>query len=181
MILKSSNTHKIKEFQRLLIGKNIIIQKGEDIKEVLGNKDEVIIYKTLAAGNNVLVEDSVLIIDGKEEVEIRWKWKNLKTNSLIKIIISIGLLKNNKVYVYRGELEAIVDRSKGMNGVAFEPFIIPLEHNPNKLTFTELMKVINKDLFDPRAKAVKNLLNNNPAFIIDVKDIPTWNGKYQNS
>jgi len=180
LIFQSSNSYKISEYKRLLDGQDIEIQNGKDIKEVLSDMDEVIIYKAIEAGENVIVEDTVLFIDGKEEVEIRWKWKDLKTGSHIRWIISIGIVRNGFVEVYRGQTEAIVDRSKGMDGEAFEPFIVPINDNPNKLSYSELAKVIDKDIIDPRAVAVKNLLNDNPTFVQNLKDIPTWNGQYQN-
>jgi len=180
MVLKTSNPYKIKEFTRLLCDTEITIEKGTDIKEVLADKDTVVLYKAMAAGENVLVEDSVLTINGKEEVEIRWKWQDLKTGSHIIWTISIAIMLNDTIKVYRGEVEAIVDRSLGMDGEAFEPFIVPLKNNPNKLSYVELGKIINKDTIDPRAMAVQNLLKDNYVLKKDIKDLPNWRGEYQN-
>jgi len=180
LILKSSNPYKISEYTRLLKDTEVKVEAGTDLKEVLADKDTVILYKAIAGGNNVIVEDTVLEINGVEEVEIRWKWKDLQTGDKIKWIISIGVLQNNEVKVYRGEIEAIVDRSFGMDGEAFEPFIVPLKNNPNKISYTLLSKEIDKDIIDPRAMAVQKLLNKEPVFVKNINDIPQWIGDYQN-
>lgn len=180
IILKTSNPYKLSEYQRLLNGHDIEIQKGMDVKEVLGTIDEVIIYKTLAAGENILVEDTTLIINGKEEVEIKWKADKLKTGDKIKFIVSIGILTNNKVKVAQAEIEAVVDRSLGTDGVEFEPYIVPTLNNTDKLSYTKLSKAINKDLISPRAMALKKFLNNDFKINLDKNSIPAWNGNFQN-
>jgi len=180
LILKSSNQYKIKEYNRLLANTEVKVEAGADLKEVLADKDTVITYKAIAGGDNVIVEDTVLIINGKEEVEIRWKYQDLKTGDNVKWIISIGVLQNGEVKVYRGETEAIVDRSFGNDGEAFEPFLVPVKNNPNKISYTLLGKEIDKDIIDPRAMAVQKLLNNDPVFVKNIKDIPIWTGDYQN-
>jgi len=180
LILKSSNQYKISEYTRLLKNTAVKVETGNDLPEVLSDRDTVITYKSLAGGNNVIVEDTVLVIDGKEEVEIRWKWKDLKTGSHVKWIISIGVLQDNQIKVYRGEIEAFVDRKFTGNGEAFEPFIVPIDNNPTNTSYTLLSKLINKDIIDPRAMAVQNLLDDNPVFVKNVDDISPWTGEMQN-
>ncbi len=180
IILKSSNAYKISEYTRLLKDHNIKIEKGQDLQEVMGTMDEVIIYKALEAGENVLVEDAIIFIDGKEEVEIKWKWKDLKDNQHVKWVISLGIVQNGVVTVFRGYTEAIVDTSFTDKGEVFEPFIVSLKNNPDKLNYSTLSKVINKDIIDPRAMAVKKLISNDFEFQKDIFNIPVWNGTYQN-
>jgi len=180
LILKSSNPYKISEYTRLLKGTDVVVQEGNDLKEVLSDMDTVITYKSLAGGENVIVEDTILIINGKPEVEIRWKYQNLKTGDKVTWVISIGVLENNQVKVYRGSIDAIVMRHNNEVGEAFEPFLVPIENNPDKLTYTDLARVIDKDLIDPRAMAVQKLLNNDPVFVKNVEDIPVWKGNFQN-
>ena len=180
MILKSSNPYKISEYKRLLANTDISIEKGEDLREVLGSINEVIIYKAIDAGENVLVEDATLIINGVEEVEIKWKLDSLKTGDEVTWIISLGILNNGIIRVYQGSIDVIVDRSLGMDGVAFEPFFVPIENNPDKLSYTVLAKTINKDIIDPRAKAVSKLLNGKIDIVAEREDFPTWTGAYQN-
>ena len=180
LILKSSNQYKISEYTRLLKGTEVTVETGSDLKEVLSDMDTVIIYKSLAGGKNVIVEDTILIINGKPEVEIRWKWKNLKTGDKVTWVISIGVLVENQVKVYRGSIDAIVQRTSNEVGEAFEPLLVPVENNFNKMSYSNLAKIINKDTIDPRAMAVQKLLNNDPVFVKNVKDIPTWKGAYQN-
>ncbi len=71
MYLTTSNKNKIAEFKSIL-GDKITIKKGKDVKEVNGNIDEVIIYKSLDSRINSIVEDTILEVDGKEVVDIRY-------------------------------------------------------------------------------------------------------------
>jgi len=178
--LKTSNKYKISEYQRLLSSENIIIEEGEDLKEILGTADEVIMYKAIDAGENILVEDATLIINGREEVEIKWKADSLKTGDYVTWVISLGIVRNGILQVYKAQTDLIVDRSLGNDGVAFEPFLIPINNNPNKLSYTVLSKKIDKDIIDPRAMAIKKFLNNDLHYVIDSSEIKPWEGKYQN-
>lgn len=180
IILQTSNAYKLSEYQRLLEGQDIEIQKGKDLREVLGTIDEVITYKVLAAGENVLVEDTALIINGKEEVEIKWKADTLKSNDKISFIVSIGIFRKGRVQISQSKIDAVVNRSLGTDGVDFEPYIIPLLNNPDKLSYTQLSKAINKDIIDPRSKALQNFLSNNFKIDKDIMDIPVWKGEFQN-
>lgn len=171
LVLKSSNKYKISEYKRLLKDVDIDVQEGEDLKEVVGSIDEVIIYKTLNAGENVLVEDTAFIVNGKEEIEIKWKQNELITGDEVTWIISLGLFKEGKIIVYRGMIDAVVNKELGTDGAYFEPFIVPLDLNPDKMSYTELAKIIDKDLIDPRAMAVDNLLEGVPELVVPIEII----------
>lgn len=180
IILKSSNAYKISEFTRLLKDTEVKVEPGEDLKEVLSNIDEVITYKSFMAGEGVLVEDTTMIINGKEEVEVKWKYKDLQTGDQVRWFISLGVLIEGKIKVYKGFLDTIVDRSLGEEGEAFEPFLIPLRDNPEKLSYTVLSQKINKDIIDPRADAVRKFLADTPDFEVDAAELSPWTKQWQN-
>ncbi len=178
--LKSSNPYKISEYQRLLKSEAIQIEAGDDLKEVLGTAMEVIIHKAIDSGEDVLVEDTTLIVNGVEEVEIKWKQDELKDGDKVTWVISLGLVRNGKVEIYRAEKDLIVDRSFGKDGVAFEPFLVPVEDNPDRLSYTLLSKAIDKDIIDPRAMAVRKFLAGEVEAYFDKDSISPWDGDYQN-
>jgi len=159
MKLQSSNAYKISEFTRLFGDTNIIVEEGKDLKEVLGSIDEVVVYKSKAAGMDILIEDSTMIVNGKEEVEIKWKFGTLKTGDKVDWIVSLGVWVNEEIRVYKGVISTIVDRGRGDEGVAFD---------------------IEKDLIDPRAMAVRKLLSGKPDFTIEVDKMREWEGEWQN-
>lgn len=75
-IFTTSNKFKSQEFKKYL--PSVKIKKGKDLDEVMGTKEDVIIYKSLDAGEGYLVEDTILIVNGEEIVDIRWKADELE-------------------------------------------------------------------------------------------------------
>ena len=180
IILKSSNPYKLSEYKRLLQDEAILIKEGEDIKEILGTADEVILYKAIEAGEDVLVEDATLIINGKEEVEIRWKTDSLETGDKVTWIISLGIVRNGIVEIYKAQTDLVVDRFFGTDGVAFEPYLVPVKNNPKQISYTMLSQEIDKDIIDPRSMAIKKFIKNDIDFSVNLIDVKPWEGKYQN-
>lgn len=176
MILTTSNKNKIKEFKDIL-GNDLIIQSGKDIKEVDGTMDEVILYKSLEAGKGFIVEDTILICDGKEVVDIRWnqedKLKNIKTASWI---VSLGYNDGKNLNVFRGIINGIIVEPK-CEGFGFDPYFLP---DGSDITLAELDKQGLKNNFSARKIALLNLKNNNFYSSIKINEIEKWNGKYQN-
>lgn len=176
MILVSSNQKKINEFKNYF--PDLIVQTGKDIKEVLGTKEEVIMYKSLEAGNNYVVEDTIVEVDGKELVEIRWKKNSLVNGQKIRWITSLGYYKDDKIYVYQGIIDGVVvtdrldDRAFG-----FDDVFVP---NGIDKTLFELELIGIKGDYSARKFALQSFRDNDYKFCYNIKDIPQWNGQYQN-
>lgn len=179
MIIVSSNKTKIKEIQSYL-GDSIQIESGKDLSEVLGNIDEVITYKALDAGDGFVVEDTILLINGEEIVDIRWKLNQLEEGDEATWITSIGYNHNGKITVFRGYQKGLITKNQGTDGFAFDPYFIPIElvDSYNALTLTQLGE--KKANYSARVFALQNLVKNCHVFEVDIKDIPAWTGKYQN-
>ncbi len=175
VILSSSNKSKIEEFKQILPNLKTVV--GKDIKEVDGNIDEVIIYKTLEAQKNEMVEDTILIVNGKEVVDIKWNIDKLKEGDKAIWVTSLGYNDGKSVTIYRGELNGIITKKRGNDGVAFDPFFIP---ENSTMTLSELKKENLKIFFSARTKALLNFRNNIQYKQIAINKIPKWNGKYQN-
>jgi len=176
MTLSTSNQNKIKEFKRML-GNEITIIEGADIKEVNGTMDEVIIHKAIDAGEDMLVEDTILIIDGKEVVDIRWNQADkLKNAKKAQWVVSLGYNSGSFIYVYRGIINGIIVEPLG-EGFGFDPYFLP---DGSDITLAQLEAEGNKDKFSARSMALFYLKHKNYSFIRDIKNTPAWTGTYQN-
>lgn len=176
MTLSSSNQNKIEEFKRII--PDLIIVKGADLKEVDGNMDEVILYKALAAGRDMIVEDTILVVDGAEVVDIRWKLKKaLSVGSSAKWIVSLGYNDGEHIYVYRGEIDGRIIESNEP-GFGFDPYFRP---SGSLCSLAVLEKFGTKDHFSARLTALSNLRNNSYVSKTSIDDIPPWTGRYQNA
>lgn len=179
-ILSTSNQNKIEEFESIL-GNSLTIQKGKDLKEVAGTVDEVIIYKALAAGKDFIVEDTILEVEGKEVVDIRYCIeKYSKKEIAAKWIVSLGYNNGTEIIIYRGIIEGklISVDCIPQDSFGFDSYFIPLINNNDK-TLYQLKKVGLKDTYSARRIALMNLIKNDYVTKKLIKNIPAWNGAYQ--
>lgn len=176
VVLSSSNLNKINEFKRII--PNIQIVQGKDIKEIYGNMDDVIIYKSLDMGKNFIVEDTILKIDGKEVVDIRWNQEDkLKNTKKCEWIVSLGYNDGTNIYIFRGIVNGIIVKPNINGGFGFDPYFLP---DGCDITLAELENEGNKDKFSARVKALKKFIKFKPDKIIRIDQIKPWKGKYQN-
>jgi len=176
MYLISSNDKKIAEFRRF--GLDLKIKKGIDLKEVKGTSEQVIVYKSLAAGKDTVVEDTILIIDGEEVVDIRWKIDQLTTAENCQWVVTLGHNDGEMIHIYRGIIDGkLVKPDQPItNAFGFDPFFVP---NGSYRTLYDLEKIGKKDDFSARHIATKQLTLKQPTFSQRIKDIPAWTGDYQ--
>jgi len=180
MKLVSSNETKLKEFQRILPEMEIL--KGLDLKEVQGTPEEVIIYKSLEAGKGTVVEDTILIIEGEEIVDIKWKIQELKKlpkGNTIKASwqVMLGYNTGNKIEIYKGIVNGIIIPESKDEGYGFDPYFLP---DGSAVTLAKLEDKGNKDRFSARTNALVNLKMKRKEKVLRTKTIPKWTGKYQN-
>ena len=180
MTLLSSSKNKIKEFKHLveLLLFNLKVALGKDLPEIEGSMDEVILYKSLDAGKGYLVEDTILIIDGQEVVDIRWNQEDkLKENQKAQWAVSIGYNDGVSIKVFRGIIEGIIVNPIGV-GYGFDPYFLP---NNSELSLAQLDERGLKDDFSSRKLALEKVKGNNYLFERKISSIPKWEGEYQNS
>ena len=173
LILKSSNKNKINEFKRIL-GDSLTIESGIDLPEVDSNPLNVIIYKAIEAGENVIVEDTTLIIDGKEIVDIKWKINELsKINKKVPVVwrVLLGVFQEEKIYIFEGIVNGIIITDPTVEGYGFDTYFLP---DGSDITLAQLDKDGEKDNFSARKIALINLLKNRPIKVIDKKLIEQW-------
>lgn len=175
--LLTSNADKIAEFSRFGLA-DILFAQGEDLDEVDGTPDEVIVYKAIAAGAMRIVEDSVVLIDGDPVVDIRWKLANLGglLGKKIDFEVRLGVNDGTSVHVFKGIASGCIVEPRGSGGFGFDPFF---EETETSMTFAELAEKGMKDVCSPRLEAVSRLLAWDVEFATSIASVPFWEGSMQ--
>ncbi len=175
--LVTGNDDKIREFSRFGLT-NLSSAKGEDIEEVDGTPEEVIVYKAIEAGAMRIVEDSVVLIDGEPMVDIRWKLADLGglIGKRIDFEVRLGVNDGTSVHVFKGRTSGRIVEPRGDSGFGFDPFF---EVDSIGMTLAELAGKGLKDSNSPRLAAVKQLLAWNADFSAEIGSVPSWKGPMQ--
>jgi inosine/xanthosine triphosphate pyrophosphatase family protein len=179
--LVTSNKFKLTEYNRF--GLNLEIQEGLDLKEVDGTSEEVVIYKAIEAGENNLVEDTILMINGAEVVDIRNKIDDLADikDSYVVWIVSLAVLQNGKVYIATAMVKGTLKQPAiaPVNSFGFDPYFYPA-NTEDGLSLHQLELIGKKDSYSARKRAINYFLNKGDGFYsLDQKDIKEWTGDYQ--
>lgn len=183
MKLVTSNKFKLAEFKRF--GLDIEIANGLDLEEVLGTPEEVIIYKAIEAGEGLMVEDTILIVDGVEIVDIREKINDLHLliNKKATWKVSIACIINDQIHIASSEVNGYIDQPSGdlKNSFGFDPFFYINDiHLGRKASLSTLEAVGIKDNYSARKQCVINFINKENDFkIIPLNQVKKWEGKYQ--
>jgi len=174
LFIVTSNPKKLKEYNDF--GLSLKAKVGKDLPEVDSNIDDVITYKSLDAGINTIVEDTVLVVDGKEIVDIRWRIKEMNENAPATWIVSLGVNDGVKIKVYRGYINGMLVKKDDITGFGFDEYFVPYGTD---LTLGELDRIGQKPEYSARKMAVENLLEDNLYFDVNINDIKEWKGNYQ--
>jgi inosine/xanthosine triphosphate pyrophosphatase family protein len=169
-IFTTSNKFKSQEFKKYL--PSVKIKKGKDLDEVMGTKEDVIIYKSLDAGEGYLVEDTILIVNGEEIVDIRWKADELEEGDKATWVVSLGYNDGENISVYRGSINGFISGSR--QGEGFGSKFYP-EGQDKPMDYIEN----NIHYYSARKIAIENFKNKRPLYVVKISDIPPWSGKYQ--
>lgn len=179
MRLVTSNPNKLREFKEL--GLDLDIAPGIDLKEVQGNINEVILHKAKDAGPGLVVEDTVLLVNGEEVVDIRWRVQEMAQQEGAEAawVVSLGHNDGEFIRVYRGTIRGtLVNRVPREGSFGFNPYFIP---QGSELTLDELDVLGRKKHFSARAAAATDLMVNHHILKVALSDLPQWTGDYQNS
>lgn len=178
--LLTSNEDKLREFQAHL-GDTLKMSKGKDIKEIDAESELVALYKSLEAGANTIVEDTVLIINGKEVVDIRYKLDSLQEiQSIPSTLWQVMLAFNDgeHIHLFRGVTVGIL---KAVESVPDDAFGFDANFFPvgAEKSLYELDKADLKKNFSARNKALDNMANWVCYQSIKINEIAPWQGDYQ--
>jgi inosine/xanthosine triphosphate pyrophosphatase family protein len=183
MKLVTSNKFKLAEFKRF--GLKLEIAEGLDLEEVDGTPLEVITYKALAAGEGNMVEDTILIIDGVEVVDIRERIAEL--NDLIGKDaiwkVSIACVVGDNLYTCSAEIYGYINvpLTNPDDCFGFDAVFFPTKNNTKGYSLHQLEIAGKKDDYSARKNCITDFMNHSGKYVKrKIKDIPKWNGKYQN-
>jgi inosine/xanthosine triphosphate pyrophosphatase family protein len=179
MKLVTSNPNKLREFREL--GLDLDIAPGLDLREVQGTIDEVIIHKAKEAGAGLVVEDTVLMVNGEEIVDIRWRIREFaqQEGTQAQWVVSLGYNDGETIRVYRGVIHGhLVNRVPREGSFGFNPYFIP---QSSQLTLDELDVLGRKRDYSARSIAATELMAGRPVIQVALADVTEWTGPYQNS
>jgi inosine/xanthosine triphosphate pyrophosphatase family protein len=177
--IATSNDAKIKEFNRF--GLNVVAEKGLDLKEVQSSSSlTVAAYKAIEAGEGVMVEDTVLEINGTEIVDIRYQMQHLKDciNNTARWIVTLAVVDGNAVKLSKGIINGTIRESDdhGKPDVfGFDAVFHP--DGGEGLSLHQLEQANRKDDFSARKLAVIDFLQE--PVELDLELFPKWEGEYQ--
>lgn len=180
MKLVTSNENKLKEFKRLGL-EELEIEKGRDLEEVDADSQTVIIYKALEAGEERIVEDTSLHVEGEDVgANVRWLLEDISryNGKEAKWEVLLGENKGEFINVYQGLIEGtLTNRFENQNlGFGFDAYFIP---KGEEKTLFELEEEGRKDEFSARKLAVENFKEQNRLIQKNKNSIAKWKGKMQ--
>jgi len=174
MILSTSNHKKFTEYTEYIPDLEVV--QGPDIKEVKGTAREVILHKAKDMGGGFIVEDTILLVNDIEVVDIRWKLHELKEGDKVSWIVNLGYNDGQSVHLYSGKIDGVITLDDIAEGSDFDPYFIP---DGSALSLSELGE--EKKNFSARAEAIKNFIEGDSTEDVLLFEIPEWTGEYQNS
>ena len=181
VFLGSSSAGKLAEYASF--GLKLKQKTLEDAPEVLGTEEEVIIYKALNFGENILVEDTSLSVEGADlGINIKWLLHELHNNSNFngkKAVwqVYLGLVYEGKMYLAESSLSGVIVSAKAnRDSFGFDSVFLP---DGESKTLWELKQEGLKTNHSARKKAIDKLLSGEYSKVLDLEDIPLWTGKYQ--
>lgn len=123
-----------------------------------------------------MVEDTVLVIDGNEIVDAKYRIKEIGETADALWVTSLGYHDDINLYVYRGTIKGRIVPAVFEHKISFEPCFIP---DGAEITLYELRQMGMKDEFSARRLAIEAFRSNDPIICRPMLDIPKWEGRYQ--
>lgn len=179
-VIVTSNEQKIEEYARFA-GPDLKVKPGDDLPEVLGTPDEIIIHKALMAGEGNMVEDAIMWINGEVHVDVKWKIPALLAGEYqlgVDLVweVRLAVLHKGKVYAYLGQTKGVLQEFD-VAGMGMDPVFRVDDCNA---TLARLAIDGKKDKVSARRLAAVNVFEGSPYLIVEKNDIPAWTGAWQN-
>lgn len=172
--LNTSNPGKFEEFKRLFANYGSTLETSHfDLNEIDADPIEVVAHKASQLGENIIVEDTSLDIEGASVgVNIRWLLDHLTEYAGRKAewTVLLAFRQNNQIYIYKGSISGIIVLPRGKTGFGFDPVFLPDGS-------TKTLAESKPDLFNARAQAVESLLQGNVWAKHPI--IENWDGPWQ--
>lgn len=172
--LNTSNLSKFEEFKRLFAKEGNSLEVTHiDLAEIDSDPIKVIAHKASQLGENVIVEDTSLEIEGASVgVNIRWLLEHLKdlAGKKAEWTVLLAYRQENDVFIYKGSIFGTIVPPQGSAGFGFDPVFKP---DGSEHTLAEAKP----DSVNARAKAVKALIKGD--LFMKQPAIKSWDGPWQ--
>lgn len=172
--LNTSNPGKLEEYQRIFSANGYsLVVTDIDLREIDADPISVIIHKASQMGDDVLVEDTSLDVEGSDVgVNVRWLLEHL--SSLIgrraRWCVYLAYQRESVVFVYEGVVYGTIVEAKGSNGYGFDPVFLPDGSE-------ETLGQNKPDAVNARWQAAQALFENTPCAVAPV--LKEWDGPWQ--
>lgn len=172
--LNTSNLGKFEEFKHFFKQFGLDLEVTHiDLKEIDADPVDVITHKASHIGENILVEDTSLHVEGMD-IGVNVKWLLTHLNECLgrraEWVVLLGVRKGDQVFIYRGITIGHIVAPKGSSGFGFDPFFFP--DGATKALAEEKLEVNSA-----RKKAVEAFVNGSTWTTRPL--ITTWEGPYQ--
>lgn len=179
-VIVTSNSNKIREYQRIA-GDKLRTLAGEDLAEILGTPDEIIIHKAMMAGEGHMVEDAIVWINGEAHVDVKWKLEAMlrgdyPIGSKLVWEVRLAVLHQGVVYGYLGQTFGTLCKPDG-DGFGIDPVICV---DGVGKTLARLDEEGVKDGYSARQFAALKVLEGDAYLKVDSQNIKPWEGSWQN-
>lgn len=174
MHLLTTSSHKIAEYLSL----GIEAKRSDPFREVKGSLDEVVIYKVLQVPANILVEDTILRLDGEDIVESKYTLPPINVATDASWITSLGFHDGEQLYIYRGELSGRLNGPIPESTKSLATFFVP---NGAERTLQDLRDDGLGLQYSARRAAVDAFRESRPALVKLISEVPQWTGPFQDS
>lgn len=172
--LNTSNPGKFEEFKRLFAKYGCSLEVSHfDLPEIDADAIKVISNKASQLGDNIIVEDTSLEIEGASiGINIRWLLDHLPEYAGRKAewTVLLGLRQDDTIFIYKGSVSGTIVKPRGIAGFGFDPVFLP---DGAKETLAESKP----DLYNARAKAVEALIHEKVWITHPV--LENWTGPWQ--
>jgi XTP/dITP diphosphohydrolase len=166
-VVNTSNHKKQEEFIRLFEHYNFPVTFfAKDVQEIVGTPLEVIVHKASVIGENVIVEDTSLDLEGykvgirvKQLLDIVTKPERVGTKAIWKSLMAF--VQCDKVYVFEGEVNGIIVPKAGYLEFGFAQYFLPEGA-------TKTLGQERNDLCNARARCLKNMMEQKIAHVMPV-------------
>jgi XTP/dITP diphosphohydrolase len=153
--LNTSNPGKFEEFKRLFAqyGKDLDASHF-DLEEIDADPLQVIAHKASQLGENVIVEDTSVDIEGASiGINIRWLLDHLSEYNGRKAqwTVLLAFRHENEILIYKGSIIGTIVLPRGNEGFGFDPVFLPKGS-------TRTLAESKPDEYNARAKAVEALM-----------------------
>lgn len=143
----------------------------------------------------VVVEDTVLIIEGKPYTDIKFRLKEIQDNlhyylgKSVFFVVTLSFVNDGYFYCMEGEVAGVIGKPVD-KGYSFDPYIYVQRHNSSEKSQVSMARLKldgEKNTYSSRTMAVKKLLTwagltdqeQKLAAFAPVDSLPPWEGSYQ--